>query len=66
MISSLICSRSSNTKGFNSAFFFLATSSRQICLICRESQMGSMPGRVQLNSDSTASMAPVARTASLV
>ena len=57
-------SPSSNTKGFNSAFCFFATSSRQICRMFRRSQMGSIPGRVQLNSLSTASMAPVARTAS--
>ncbi len=34
-ISRLMRALSSNTKGFSAAFFFLATSSRQICLIFR-------------------------------
>ena len=68
MISSMIRSpsawRVSYWKGMYSALAFFATTSRQICLIFSSSQMGSIPGRVQLNSLSTASMAPQESTAS--
>ena len=64
MIRSPSASRDSKWKGIYSALAFLATTSKQICLIFSSSQMGSMPGRVQLNSLSTASMAPQAKTAS--
>ena len=66
MIASLSSLRVSKTNGRYSAFAFFATSSRQICLILSSSQIGSMPGSVQLNSESTASIPPVASTASEV
>ena len=58
-----ISSNLSLSNWINSAFFFLATSSKQIIFTCNLSAIGSSPGIVQLNSETTISTAPVAKTA---
>ena len=66
IIWSVTAGRLAKSNSFSSAVAFLATLSMQICLIFNWSQMGSMPGSVQLNSEITASMPPVASMSSRV